>query len=52
MRRAINSFDANERSVILERRRGWEKASTETLAAVFNTTREVIRQIVREEETR
>lgn len=50
--RPLESFDANERDVIRQRRRGWEKADTATLAAVFDTTREVINKIVREEEKR
>lgn len=50
--RTYESFDANERDVIRQRRRGWEKASSATLAAVFDTTPEVIRKIVRQEEKR
>lgn len=50
--RTYETFDANERDVIRQRRRGWEKADTATLAAVFDTTREVINRIVRDEEKR
>ena len=50
--RPIDSFDANERAVIFERRNGWEQASYETLAAVFNTREAVVRKIVRGERAR
>lgn len=50
--RALETFDANERHVIYQRRRGWEKASEGALAAVFDTTRLTIRKIVQAEDRR
>lgn len=46
--RSLESFnDPSERAVIIERNRGWERASAETLAAVFHTSQGVIRSILR-----
>lgn len=50
--RSLTSFSANERDVIWQRRRGWEKADTATLAAVFETSRQTINAIVRAEDKR